>query len=81
MDKSTGRWGTDHLKKLEHVQLFLTMSTPTRGDIVLKLTSPSKTTSKLLSMRPEDNADSSPRYVLQTDNSGLRLLVRFWLVL
>ena len=62
MDKSTGRFGKDHLSKLEHVQLFLTISTPTRGDLLLKLVSPSGTTSKLLSMRPEDNAESSSRY-------------------
>ena len=35
-------------------QLVLSMKTAVRGDIVLKLTSPSGTTSKLLSMRPED---------------------------
>ena len=53
-DKNTGMWGEDHLNKLEHVQLYITMTTPTRGDILLKLTSPSGTTSKLLSVRPED---------------------------
>ena len=47
--------GLEHLNKLEHVQLFITMTTAVRGDIMLKLTSPSGTTSKLLSMRPEDS--------------------------
>ena len=50
-----GRSGEEHLNKLEHVQLVVTMSTAVRGNIKLLLTSPSGTTSKLLNMRPNDN--------------------------
>eukprot|EP00116_Pleurobrachia_bachei_P004345 sb/3464607/ len=49
-----GRTGEEHLNKLEHVQLVVTMNTAVRGNIKLLLTSPSGTTSKLLNMRPND---------------------------
>ncbi|KAL5259763.1 hypothetical protein ACHWQZ_G010012 [Mnemiopsis leidyi] len=81
IDKATNRSGKDHLSKLEHVQLYITMHTPTRGDIVLKLTSPSGTTSKLLSMRPEDSPDMS-RGHSANPRSGFKnwafMTVNFW---
>ena len=75
-DKSGGRPGKGHLKKLEHVQLYLTMSTPrTRGDVVVKLTSPSGTTSNLLSKRPKDRGGS--RWDAGFKNWAL-MTVNFW---
>lgn len=44
------------IAKLEHVQLILSVKYRRRGDMVVDLTSPQGTTSRLLSRRPEDDA-------------------------
>ena len=73
--RGSGVFG-DYLEKLEHVQLFLTISTPrTRGDVVVRLTSPSGTTSNLLSKRPYDRGGS--RWNAGFKNWGF-MSVHFW---
>lgn len=44
------------ITKLEHVQLVLSVTHRRRGDLVIDLTSPQGTTSRLLAKRPQDDA-------------------------
>ena len=54
--KSTGCIGekNNHIRYLEHVQLFVTIEYSKRGDLHLNLTSPSGTNTMLLSERAGD---------------------------
>ena len=79
-DDSSNKNRNGNLRKLEHVKLYLTMSTPqTRGEIVVRLTSPSGTTSNLLSRRPKDRgiSDDRSRWDSGFQNWGL-MTVNFW---
>ncbi|KAL5252788.1 hypothetical protein ACHWQZ_G015527 [Mnemiopsis leidyi] len=79
-DRSGGKNVRGYLRKLEHVKLYLTMSTPhTRGEVVVRLTSPSGTTSNLLSRRPKDRGAGGDRSRWETgfQNWGL-MTVNFW---
>ena len=51
---STLSWGCDTVLHLEHVQCEVTIEAKRRGDIVLQLTSPTGTVSRLLSARKYD---------------------------
>jgi len=78
-----GRTGEEHLNKLEHVQLVVTMSTAVRGNIKLLLTSPSGTTSKLLNMRPNDKWTGMNSFgYMSTKEIGIKnwafTTVNFW---
>ena len=46
----------DQVKRLEHVKAIVTVTSPRRGDLIISLTSPMKTTSILLPRRPRDDS-------------------------
>lgn len=57
--KSTGCFGEDknHIKYLEHVQLYVSIDYSKRGDLHVNLTSPNGTNTMLLSERSQDWSD------------------------
>ncbi|KAL2090314.1 hypothetical protein ACEWY4_015002 [Coilia grayii] len=52
------RWGSNHIRSLEHVQAQLSLLHKRRGDLTITLTSPSGTPSNLLSRRHFDRSSA-----------------------